>query len=215
MSDRHGCLDAPSRMLMVRHAPSTWNEHSRWQGWADPPLADGWRGLVVAAAAGIPNCITGIASSDLARARDTARLIADQLGIGQVLARERLREQHAGLWTGLTKSEIKQRWPEELRTRPRQPVGGESGDEVVDRVIGELAELVDKAGPAKQDDSGHCLLVVTHSAVIRNLEAHLGVFRQPAPSVGHLQGRWFGVWPDGRLVAGDSTAGRVPAEVGV
>lgn len=205
MAERHGCGNARTRLLLIRHAPSTWNGESRWQGWADPPLADEWVYAVDKAAASIPACISAVASSDLMRARDTAGRLADALGVGPVQVAAGLREQHAGLWTGLTKSEIKRRWPQQLRARPRQPVDGESAQQVLRRATSALAAI------AAQRRAGGCVLVVTHSAVIRTLELDHGV---AAPVVGHLQGRWFGIMPDAQLRPGELTAARRTTEVG-
>jgi broad specificity phosphatase PhoE len=124
-----------------------------------------------------------VVSSDLQRARETAQIIATALALDDVAAMEGLREQHQGAWTGLTKEQIKRRWPERLRERPRRPVDGESADAVLKRVLATLGQIA----TAYQ---GRCGLIVTHSGVIRTLERAVGA---DAPPVPHLEGRWFRV----------------------
>lgn len=203
MVDAHGCRGAAKPLLFIRHAASIWNVDSRWQGWADPPLADGAWEAISLALQHIPPCVGSVASSDLTRARETARMISEARGLGPAARREELREQHAGDWTGLTKADIKQRWPGLLKARPRQPVGGESYQQVVQRVMAVLPEI------ARTTKDG-CVVIVTHSAVIRSLEQ---VHSLGSPPVGHLEGRWFGLDPSGRAVPGDLTPGRAGVRV--
>jgi broad specificity phosphatase PhoE len=146
-------------------------------------------------------------SSDLLRSRETAQIIAASLAVRNVEAMPGLREQHQGAWTGLTKEQIKRRWPERLRERPRRPVDGESGEAVLVRVLATLAQIATA-------HRGGCVLIVTHSGVIHTLERAAGV---DAPPVPHLEGRWFRILApsernssrsDSSLVAGDLTLGR-------
>jgi probable phosphoglycerate mutase len=122
-------------------------------------------------------------SSDLQRACETAQIIASSLALDGVQAVPGLREQHQGAWTGLTKEQIKRRWPERLRERPRRPVDGESADAVLRRVLAALGQIA-------AHHQGGCVLIVTHSGVIRTLERAVGA---DAPPVPHLEGRWFRV----------------------
>lgn len=172
-----------AEILLLRHAATSWNRQQRRIGWSDQPLdADGRR----AAAEWVPGDgrdIAAVACSDLVRARDTARLIARRLRLGEVLELPGLREQDQGAWTGLTKAEVKERWPERLRERPRRPVDGETAEEVLGRATRALREL------AAQHPCG-AAIAVTHSHVIRLLEAALAVESPPVP---HLEGRWLTV----------------------
>jgi broad specificity phosphatase PhoE len=107
----------------------------------------------------------------------------------------------------LTKDEIKLRWPERMRERPRRPVDGESGESVLSRVLEAMAQIA----AARQ---GRRVLIVTHSGVIRTLERAVGA---DAPPVPYLEGRWFRLLspaehdapPAGSSVlAGELTTGR-------
>src|SRR3954451_18850203 len=94
-----------SRMLLVRHGQSEWNATGRWQGQADPPLSDQGRQQAIDAAARIGS-VDVVVSSGLMRALETARIIADQVGVGPVVVEPDLRERHVGEWSGLTHVEI-------------------------------------------------------------------------------------------------------------
>ena len=70
-------------LLVARHGQTDWNLERRWQGHADPPLNETGR----AAGAGARRArspaagIEAVYSSDLARARETAEIVADALGL--------------------------------------------------------------------------------------------------------------------------------------
>ena len=70
------CTVTPmTRILLVRHGLSEWNEAGRWQGWADAPLSE--VGMQQArAAADAVGAVDGIVASDLSRAVVTAEIIA-------------------------------------------------------------------------------------------------------------------------------------------
>ncbi|KAA0235636.1 MAG: phosphoglycerate mutase GpmB [Acidimicrobiales bacterium] len=151
---------------MVRHGQSEWNAGQRWQGQADPPLsALGARQARLAAAS--LDHIEAIVSSDLRRAADTARVIADALGIGPVALEPALRERFAGPWQGLTRDEIERRWPGWLEDG-RRPEGYESDAEVCRRSVPALRRIAEHHG-------GTRVLVVTHGGVIYTIERQMGV----------------------------------------
>lgn len=194
-------------VLVLRHAPTGWNDQRRRQGWADQPLTDAARRAVRAWADRAPAAFSRVVSSDLERARETARIIASSLALDDVEVMPGLREQHQGAWTGLTKEQIKHRWPERHRERPRRPVNGESAEALLKRVLAALGQVATA-------HEGRCVLIVTHNGVIHAMERAAGV---DAPPVPYLQGRWFrllspteqdGSLPVGSLLAGELTDGR-------
>jgi broad specificity phosphatase PhoE len=162
-------MDA-THLLVIRHGQSEWNAVGRWQGHADPALSELGRRQAFLAAASI-GAVDAIVCSDLLRAAETAAIIAQQLGIGPVVVDDRLRERDAGEWTGLTHSEIEDRWPGWIEAR-RRPHGFESADAVLSRVLDSFAAL-QVASP------GGSLLVVTHGGVIRALEKSHGLAGGP------------------------------------
>src|SRR5690606_40076504 len=99
-----------THLLLCRHGQSTWNAAGRWQGQADPPLSDLGR-LQAQHAAKAVGAVDLIVASDLERARDTALIIAEAIGVGPVVIEPDLRERDAGEWSGLTREEIEAEWP--------------------------------------------------------------------------------------------------------
>lgn len=179
-----------TELLIVRHGQSTWNQEHRWQGQADPPLSDHGRQQAVAAA-GAVGTVDAVVSSPQVRALETATIISEAIGVGPVQLVEDLRERNAGIWSGLTTSEIEAQWPGWIDS-PRRPDGWEPDDEVLARARGALGAIHDELG-------GATLLVVSHGGVIGALEADLGVRDGRTPN---LHGRVIRV-SDRGLDAGD------------
>lgn len=178
-----------TRLLLIRHAQSTWNAAGRWQGQADPPLSElGRRQAAIAARALEP--VAGIVTSDLERARATAEIIAAAVGHDTVRTEQGLRERTAGPWEGLTRREIEVRWPRYLHEGRRPP-----GYEADPRLIGRIQEALRRVAR----DSNGPLLVVTHGGVINALERRDGHAWQRVPNLG---GRWVAV-RDARVELGD------------
>lgn len=174
------------RLLLVRHAQSEWNALGRWQGLADPPLSDLGE-LQAAHAAGRLGGFDAIVSSPLQRAVATAATLAERLGIGPVLTVDELAERDAGEWTGLTRTQIEERWPGYLARR-QMPPGFESEAAVELRIGSALDHIVEAVG-------GDQILVVTHGGVIYSLERMHG---EPFERIPNLGGRWVEVDGDHR-----------------
>src|SRR5512132_523882 len=81
---------AVTRLLLVHHGESTWNADGRWQGQADPPLSELGEQQAADAAVHVAP-IDAVWSSNLARARRTAMIIAGARGV-DVRVDPRLRE---------------------------------------------------------------------------------------------------------------------------
>lgn len=178
-----GPSEASADVLLLRHAPTSWNDHGRRQGWADRPLTADGRLLARSWTGDGENQFAAVVASDLRRARETAQIIAAELRLGDVVEFVGLREQDQGAWTGLTNEQVKRRWPERFRERPRRPVDGEPPEVVLERVLATL-------GCVAAAHEGGCVLVITHSEVIRTLEQAIGA---DAPPVPYLEGRWLRV----------------------
>jgi broad specificity phosphatase PhoE len=106
-----------------------------------------------------------VVSSDLSRARDTARAVCEHVGLPLHLD-ERLRETHFGQWQGLTGPEIVLRWPVEYeawRSWTGHAVEGESPVQVAARARCVVEEWL----PSLADDQA--LLLVTHGGTARAL----------------------------------------------
>ncbi len=189
------------RLLVVRHAQSVWNAAGRWQGWSDAPLSEVGAEQARQAGRALAGTSPGaMASSDLARARSTLALIADELGYaGPLTADADLRELDLGEWNGLTNDEIAAVWPAELDARRAGRLedvpGGEDAAVFAGRCLRALARTA--AGGADET------VVVAHGGVIIALEKALGVWRDGNRHP-HLGGWWVeskGVGADLELVA--------------
>jgi broad specificity phosphatase PhoE len=91
-------------LLLVRHGETDWNRDGRWQGHSDTHLNEAGRQQAARLAAELDG-IDVVYSSDLARARETAEIVARRFGL-DVAVDERLRERSFGAWEGKTGPEI-------------------------------------------------------------------------------------------------------------
>lgn len=155
----------PLRLVLVRHASSTWNDERRIQGQLDPPLSAKGREQAERVAARFRGvAVEGFYSSDLRRAVETAAAIGRELGREPELVPE-LREVALGDWEGLNRDEIKARYPDEWerwRDHPSWDIvpGSEGTDAFEGRVGAVLDRLLARHGTGR-------VIVVTHGGVIQ------------------------------------------------
>jgi len=157
----------PTRLGLIRHARTLWNNEKRIQGQKDSALTD--EGKHSAGQWGKSLAGFGwhrILASDTGRAFKTAQRVNATLKV-PITTDARLREQEWGTWTGMTISAVtalfSQMPPEQTGVGWKfRPPGGESRNEMWDR--GEKA-LIDAA----ERWPGAVILVVTHSGMIRCL----------------------------------------------
>jgi broad specificity phosphatase PhoE len=153
----------------VRHGRTAWNADGRFQGQSDIELDETGRTQARALGAFLKHdAFDVIASSDLARAQETAVAI-----VGRALHSTELdpswREMAFGGWEGLTWAEIVARFPETAADRPSNvprfgtPPGGESFEAVCARVSTALRALLERV------PEGGKALVVTHAGVLHAL----------------------------------------------
>jgi probable phosphoglycerate mutase len=168
-------------MLLIRHGQSTWNAEGRWQGRADPPLTPVGEQQARRAARvlGPPDVLV---ASPLQRARRTAELIGEELGVGPVEAHEDLAEREVGPWTGMTFEEIDLTWPGAIARR-EWPDGFELDDALVERALRAVADLALRF-------PDRSVLAVTHGGVLHALERSLD---QSQGRFTNLSGFWLSV----------------------
>ena len=153
-----------TEILLIRHGETLWNQQGRMQGQNDSPLtALGMNQARLLGRRLKDVSFAALYSSDLGRAHQTARCIADMTG-HEVVADAGLRERNFGVFEGLMHTEIKLRYPEEyVRFATRDPdyamPGGESTARFRDRCVACL-ESIALRHPAKT------LVVVTHGLVL-------------------------------------------------
>jgi len=150
-------------ILLARHGESDWNATRRWQGRADRPLTDRGRKQARALAARLAHIeLDAVYSSDLRRARETAEEVARSQEL-EVIAVPDLAEVDVGSWSGLTRAEAEERFPEGFRRWLEGYPGwtdGETYDQMVDRVLPALRRIV-------AEHEGGRVLVVSHGGPIR------------------------------------------------
>ena len=156
------CYSAPvRRILLARHGQTAWNAQGRLQGHTDIELDDTGRTQAKQLADSLVGAgITRVWSSDLARARQTATIVASELGLPPPEVDAELRERKFGVFEGLTRDEILAQHPEAWRAwvaHTTHPPGGEPRDEATVRMQRALLRIV-------ADDTA---LVVTHGGVMR------------------------------------------------
>ncbi|MGH2905211.1 MAG: histidine phosphatase family protein [Solirubrobacterales bacterium] len=169
------------RLLLVRHGESEWNASGLLQGQADPPLSElGRRQAARMAGRLVDEEIDVIVASDLQRAMDTARALADNVRL-PVEPRQDLREVDLGSWTGVSRDELEAQDPGVWRRwRVEGIEGWEGGERYADamvRVAGALADL------ASAHD-GQTVVAVTHGGCIRLATCHL--LGMPASELGRI-----------------------------
>ncbi|WP_297619453.1 bifunctional RNase H/acid phosphatase [Nocardia sp.] len=169
-----GAMGKPTRLLLLRHGQTELSVERRYSGRGNPPLTELGREQAAAAAKMLATKgnIAAIVSSPLGRARETAEAAGRALDL-PVRVLDGLIETDFGAWEGLTFPEAAQQDPE-LHARwlgdaSVPPPGGESFDEVRERIEGVRRDLVALYPGAN-------VLVVSHVTPIKTLlQLALGV----------------------------------------
>jgi broad specificity phosphatase PhoE len=170
-------------LLLVRHGETDWNADGRLQGQTDRPLSEfGRRQARQLAEELAGEELDAIYASDLARARETAQIVAERLGLPVALDPD-LREKDWGNWEGLTAVE-----------RDRVEFVGESTAAHQERTLRALRRI------AEQHPDGGRILVVTHGGSMRR--AQTAAMGMALPVVENC-GRWLCVYERGGFRAVD------------
>jgi broad specificity phosphatase PhoE len=160
---------ALTELLLVRHGETDWNRDRRFQGHADPPLNEKGRRQARALAEELAGgAIDIVYTSDLARARETAEIVAARLDTEVVALRE-LREIDVGEWQGLTWTEIEERFPEgagNWHEHGQGWVSGESYEQLGERILGALRRIA-------ADHPAQRVLIVGHGGTVRATRAFI------------------------------------------
>jgi broad specificity phosphatase PhoE len=152
-------------VFLIRHGETPYHAENRYAGRTDLPLTD--RGHAQALELGewaAAAKLTGIVSSPLCRARQTAEPAASKTGLDLVLD-ERLVEVDFGVADGLTAAEMRERFPAERAAFEADPYshalpGGEAPSDALARGRAAVDELA--SGPR-----GERVLVVAHGTFLR------------------------------------------------
>ncbi|WP_037346458.1 histidine phosphatase family protein [Sciscionella sediminilitoris] len=162
-----GAMGDPLRLVLLRHGQTEHSVRRCYSGRGDPDLTE--TGLRQAEAAarrlGELEGIAAVVSSPLGRASQTARAVSAATGAPLEID-QGLVELDFGEWEGLTFGEAARRYPDEHRAWLRDPSvptpGGESFEQVHERVLASLGNLVERHG-------GQTVVLVSHVTPIKTL----------------------------------------------
>lgn len=152
-----------TRLTVIRHGETEWNTQNRFQGHLDSKLT----ALGIKQAEAIADGLRGetfdvIYSSDLERAKHTAKTIAGNLNM-KVYTEPDLREINLGVMQGLIKDDFILKYPEVITNFHADPVyvipNGESKQQFYDRITGVLEKIIKK-------HKDHSILLVAHGGVL-------------------------------------------------
>ena len=167
-----------TNLTLVRHGQSDWNNKNLFTGWENPGLTK--KGVEEAHKTG--NLLkeenknySYLFTSILDRAINTADIILEELGIGQinVIRDQALNERDYGELTGLNKDAARKKWGEDQvhiwrRSFDVPPPGGESLKDTAERVI---PYFRDKILPLLIEDKN--ILISAHGNSLRALVMHI------------------------------------------
>ncbi len=152
-----------TELYLVRHGETDWNRARRIQGRTDIPLNDTGRaqarttGELFARAAAAGRRWDAVLASPLGRARETAQIIAEVLGLPDPELVPDVVERDYGQAEGLDFGEVDRRFPEGT------PVPGrETREQVAARVVPALVGLA-------QREPDRALIVISHGGAIRSV----------------------------------------------
>lgn len=156
-----------TEIVVVRHGETVWNSERRMQGQKNSALSA--RGLAQARALGarmLAEHFDHLYSSDLDRAYQTAQAIATVTG-HEIKVDPRLRERGFGIFEGLNREEMQQRYPAEYaRFRDRDPdyivPGGESPRQFYERSMACFADISAR-------HAGSRIVIVAHGLLLDSL----------------------------------------------
>lgn len=168
--------------IVVRHGESLWNKENKYTGWIDIDLSQ--NGIHQAINVGLllkDMHFDYIVTSDLLRAKNTAKLIYENLvlnsdlGETQFLESEKVKERDYGELAGINKTELLEKYGEKQmrlwrRSYFERPKGGENLEDVRIR-IGEYYD--NTLYPLLMQNKN--ILLVAHGNSIRALFVHLGI----------------------------------------
>ena len=169
-------------LTLIRHGETDWNLNRRIQGSTDIPLNDTGRIQARDAAIALrdtldPEAPVVIVASDLSRARETAEIMADELGLRVSRLYRELRERAYGEAEGLDSAEFAARWGDwhtaEIPSAEPWPHLRARGLRALNHVVRDARRETAPAAPS--------VIVVTHGAMIRELIRHATGGELPLP----------------------------------
>lgn len=166
-------MTTTTTLCIARHGETDWNNAGILQGWTDVPINDtGRRQARELAAAVAGQGFSGVYSSPLSRALETAQIIARCHGLAAPQCHEGLKERHFGIVQGVPKAELSELNPVLYQQIARRnPAcrfdGGESMDDFAARVLEALKDIAARHPGAR-------ILAITHGWVMDVVTRHVG-----------------------------------------
>lgn len=159
------------RLYIARHGQTIWNKEKRMQGWGNSDLTK--RGIKQAKLLGkaLEDIeFNQVISSPLGRTIETTQYILGNRDV-EIIMNEDFKEMGFGSWEGQSPETLKLAYPEQFKnlwTMADQyvPIDGETFEQVQNRVIGGIQQIID-ANP-----HGNVLLV-THGMIVQVLLLHM------------------------------------------
>jgi alpha-ribazole phosphatase len=158
-------MEERTRLFMIRHGETTVSSEFRYVGHMDVDITENGITQMNNLKERFKNeVIDALFSSDLIRAKKGAEIIASYHNIEPIPCKE-FREIHLGIWEGLTRDEIMERYPEEYQQRlqnlaHRAIEGGESFKDLQERVMKKLTTSINEL-------KGKNIVLVAHGGVNR------------------------------------------------
>jgi len=159
------------RVYLIRHGETDWNRDQRVMGQLDIPLNETGRAQAERTAEFLASeKISAIYASDLSRAWETARCIAEKQGLSPIATPE-IREMRYGHWEGLTRDEVIEKYPAEYAERTRnpsrfQPSGGESRRQLFERASKKFEEIAAR-------HANETIALVAHGGTCRAIASYI------------------------------------------
>ncbi len=156
---------------MIRHGQSTANASGVWQGQLEFPLSEEGRRQAAETGQALKQVkISGIYASPLARAFETAQIIAREAGFpGEVVPLPGLVERHGGVLQGKTWADQETNNPEFVRrflALPEEKRWAFAGAETDEEILGRFEEAFSKILSRHPCGDGS-IIVVSHGGVMR------------------------------------------------
>lgn len=164
-------MNKPVSLIIARHGETAFNESAmgddqRIRGWRDLPLtAQGRKDAEELAdkVSGMP--IEEILSSDLIRAEDTAKMVAEQFGL-PVVVTMKLRPWNLGLMTGKPVKEVTETMDKFVTNENIKVPSGESFRDFLERLLPFVARMAHKA-----HTDNKTILLCTHTRCLQACKA--------------------------------------------
>jgi broad specificity phosphatase PhoE len=165
-----------TRVVLIHAGPTPWDVEDRIVGNHPLPLTDEAKASIEAITAGLPHDVTAIYRFKKNEACDQAAKIVGERFKSPIHDNKALDEMNLGLWQGLTRSELKFRFPTVIPQWHGNPLSvippdGESLEEATQRLKGGLARILRR-------NRGASIVMPLRPLAMRIM---LGILRQQQP----------------------------------